>query len=466
MKRLLTLLLCLSLLILPPAPFGALAEGEAPPEAWLVKLRDSEEPFVRVEAAELGALLAADRVEWYEPDGDAALLEGGEDCWFDPDRKWDLTMIGAGESLARGQTGAGVRVGVIDSGIAPHADFGDRLLPGHNYTPDAQDPDDATDKYGHGTKVAGLIAGAGANGCSGAAPGAELVPLKCTDGKSVKISAICDAIYGGVDDYGCQVLNLSLGVTTQYQTLADAVAYAAERGVVMVSAAGNNGRQTLYYPGAYETVISVASVDSSGTCAASSCHNETVWIAAPGVEVRSTAYTGGYTLGSGTSFATPQVSAACAVLLGADATLTPAGIAECLGATAEDRGAPGWDTHYGCGILRIDLALDALLGPDPGTPCAFSDPDPDSGAARQVQNHTREPLDCLYLLAEYGPGGALASLRTTPLSLAPGETAELELPDGTRPFAQYLLESGTNSPLCEAYRMPTVEVSGNPRFTP
>ena len=301
MKRLFALLLCAALLCLPLTPSGAAAAGAPAGAAYLVRLRDSEAPFVRVDAAELAALLATGRVDWYEPDGEAELLDGDTEYWFDPELKWDLALIGADGSLARGCLGAGVRVGVIDSGVAPHPDFGDRLLPGHNYINGAQDPDDAGDSYGHGTKVAGLIAGAGPDGCSGAAPGAELVPLKCTDGKNVAISAICAAIYGGIDDFGCQVLNLSLGVKTEYQSLADAIAYAAERGVAVVSAAGNDGRSTLYYPAAYDSVIGVGSVNSAGESAASSTHNESVWLAAPGAEVRSTAYTGGYASGSGTS---------------------------------------------------------------------------------------------------------------------------------------------------------------------
>ena len=101
---------------------------------------------------------------------------------------------------------------MLDSGINPHEDFGARLLPGHNYVENAAGETDTSDVLGHGTGVAGLIAGAGAHGYIGTAPAAELIPLKITDRGSVKVSTICRAICGGIDDYGCDVLALSLGV--------------------------------------------------------------------------------------------------------------------------------------------------------------------------------------------------------------------------------------------------------------
>ncbi len=110
-------------------------------------------------------------------------------------------MIGAPTAFDRNAAGQGIRVGVIDSGVNPHPDFGSRLLPGHNYIENTKNPDDTADTFGHGTRVAGLIAGAGEHDCIGAAPMAEIVPLKCTDGQTVRVSALCRAIYGGIDDY-------------------------------------------------------------------------------------------------------------------------------------------------------------------------------------------------------------------------------------------------------------------------
>lgn len=70
----------------------------------------------------------------------------------------------------------------------------------------ASDPYDTADTYGHGTGVAGLVAAVGEKGCVGAAPAAQIVPLKVTNGNGVRISALCRAIYGGVDAYSRRVL--------------------------------------------------------------------------------------------------------------------------------------------------------------------------------------------------------------------------------------------------------------------
>lgn len=134
---------------------------------------------------------------------------------------WNLSMIGADAAFDAGYTGRGVRVGVIDSGINPHPDFADRLLEGRNFIDGTANPDSTDDEYGHGTRVAGVIAAV--------APGAEIVPLKITNGSEISVSRLCEAIYAGIDDFGCDVLNLSLGVPFDRESLREAVGYAEKR---------------------------------------------------------------------------------------------------------------------------------------------------------------------------------------------------------------------------------------------
>ncbi len=311
-------------------------------------------------------LRQAGMLEWYEEDGYAVLLD--EEPRYYEDIQWNLDMIGAEETFRQAYLGQGVRVGVLDSGINPHPDLAANLAPGHNYAEGASDPEDTADAFGHGTRVAGLISGAGDHGYIGAAPRATLVPLKVTDGKSVRISVICRAIYGGVDDYDCDVLNLSLGVTSEYQSLQEAVDYAEAHNVVVVSAVGNGGNTAVYYPARYDSVIGVGSVDASGRIYYRSNHNDSVFLTAPGAEVRSTAAAGGYMLCTGTSFAVPQVTAASAVLLGMDRELTPGEIRELLADTASDRGTEGYDEYYGYGVLNLAGCAEALAArmEDPG----------------------------------------------------------------------------------------------------
>ena len=353
-RRLLALLLVLALLFLPLTARAGAEEGE-----YIVKYRNGDTPFDVVSAGELRRLLRQDALEWYEPDGEATLT--GDISPYFGDEAWNLALVGADAAFAQGFLGQGVRIGIVDSGVNPHPALGDRLLPGRCCIPDAADETDTSDTVDHGTRVAGLIAGTGEEGYLGPAPEAELVPLKCTDGKEAKVSAVCAAIYSGIDDFGCQILNLSLGVSQEYIALREAIAYAEERGVLVVSAVGNNGDARLYYPAAYDTVIGVGAVGEDGIVYLRSNHNASLFLTAPGVNVTTTFAQGGYGTATGTSFAVPAVTAAAAVLLSARADLTPARLRELLAGSAEDRGIQGFDEYYGHGILNISGSLAALL---------------------------------------------------------------------------------------------------------
>lgn len=328
-------------------------------EAASLMKEEADQPFDVVDGKELNRLLREDALEWYEKDGDAVLMDVPSGS-YDPEEQWNLSIVNADGAFQARHLGEGIRVGLVDSGVSPHPAFGDRLLAGGNYIQDAEDPLDTADYYGHGTRVAGLIAAADESGYIGIAPGADIVPLKCTDERGVKVSAICRAVYSGIDDYGCNVLNLSLGVRNEYQSLKEAVEYAESKHVVVVSAAGNNGTAAVYYPAAYDSVIGVGSVDRNGLCYSRSNHNSSVFLTAPGVLVRSTDAGGGYTESTGCSFAVPQVSGAAAVLLGIDGGLEPERVRQILAETAQDRGTEGYDEYYGYGILDLGACVSCL----------------------------------------------------------------------------------------------------------
>ena len=444
-------LLLAAVLILSALSASVSAPAEAEGETdYLVKLKTSDAPFAVVGEGEMRRLDRAGLLEWYEPDGEALLL--GTLSPYYTDEQWNLEMIGADNAFRQNCLGQGIRVGVLDSGVNAHPGFGDRLLPGHNYIQDAPDPDDTTDSYGHGTRIAGLIAAQTEEGYLGDAPMAMIVPLKVTDGKSVKISALCSAIYGAVDDYGCRVLNLSMGVRSDYQSLREAVDYAESMGVVVVSAVGNSGSNALYYPAGYETVIGVGAVDSNSMLYYHSDHNESVYLTAPGVEVRSTAAGGGYTASTGTSFAVPQVSGAAAVLLGMDESLTPGRIRTLLAETASDAGDAGYDEYYGYGILNLGgcvaLLTEGTKGDvPPGEICSFF---PETGPAAEIRSNLSEEIDCTYLLAEYDADGVCLRVQAWRFILPAGGTAELALPDENANYGQFVCDSETLRPLTEA----------------
>ena len=410
--------------------------------AW--RMEDSSVPFEVVSEAEMNRLRTDGVLEWYEPDGEMTLLDGDASPYYTED-KWDLTLINAGPAFQMGALGEGVKVGVLDSGINPVSCLAGNLLPGHNYI-EGEDGSDTSDNYGHGTLVAALIAGHDETGYLGAAPGAEIVPLKITDGKAITVSSVCRAIYGGVDDYGCDVLNLSLGINYEFEALREAIDHAAEKGVVVVSAVGNNGTGGRMYPAQYDSVIGVGAVDQDGKAYYHSNHNDSVFLTAPGANVKTSGKLGGYTAASGTSFSVPHVTAAAAVLLGLDPLLTPEDIASTLAETAQDAGHAGWDEYYGWGILDLGASTERFGGKQDSeaqdTPCEFL-------SAYTLVNNTDETIDCTYLLAEYDAAGVCLGVRKTQLTIPAHGRMRVDPPESEY-YGQFVYETATMKPLAQA----------------
>ena len=287
---------------------------------------------------------------------------------------WHWSAMEADYAWEHGITGQGVRVGVIDSGIyADHEDFaGVKIVPGVNYCVSEGDRrrSDTSDTLGHGTFVSGLLA-AGINGCgiAGLAPEVELVPLKCFEGKNGSVANVIQAIYGGVDTFHCQVLNLSLGIAQPSPSLRGAIAHAAQEQVILTAAAGNltagshgtNG-DPLLYPAAYEECIGVGAVTSALEAASFSYRNASVWVCAPGSGLKGLSLYGGYAVGGGTSYASPLIAAAAVLARSVKPDLTIAQFQALLRDTARDLGASGYDTTYGWGLVNIGQLLAVLRG--------------------------------------------------------------------------------------------------------
>jgi serine protease AprX len=171
-------------------------------------------------------------------------------------------------------TGKGIGVAVIDSGIAPHPDFENRLTVSMNFAGTATSPDD---QFGHGTIVAGIIGGNGtASGgrYMGIAPEVTLLNLRVNDASgAAATSDVMNAILWAVNNkyaYNIRVLNLSIlsSVAESYTTSAldAAVEYAWLKGIAVVVAAGNLGpNSALYAPANDPYVITVGATDDAGT---------------------------------------------------------------------------------------------------------------------------------------------------------------------------------------------------------
>jgi serine protease AprX len=272
-----------------------------------------------------------------------------------------LQQTGATQLASSGDTGQGVTVAVMDTGIDNLPDFAGRLIGGVDLT-GANNP--YQDGYGHGTFVAGLIAGDGAssNGqYSGEAPGANLVSIKVAGANGItNLSTLILGLQWAVDHrgaYGIKVLNLSLGFqpteSTVLNPLDQAVEAVWDSGITVVAAAGNAGpfNGTILSPGDDPLVITVGALDdmASPSEAGDEMTNfssvgptspdgwvkpdlvtsgrSVVSLAAPGSTIyddNPSARIGaaGF-VGSGTSFSTAITSGAAALVLADNPGLTP-----------------------------------------------------------------------------------------------------------------------------------------------
>ncbi|MFM7182112.1 MAG: S8 family peptidase [Verrucomicrobiales bacterium] len=245
--------------------------------------------------------------------------------------------------------GTGVTVAILDSGVVKHPGITANLttlnLLGEGVVMDA----------GHGTGVASLIAGSSSQ-TPGLAPSANLLSIAVVDASGVSdtflvAQGIMEAVNGGAG-----VINVSLGSQGDSQALRDAVAYARERGVVIVASAGNNGVDSIAYPAAYEGVLAVGSVDARGEKLDFSNSGWALDVAAPGLELN-VAWPGDQVAGfTGTSASAPIISGAIAAAMSQYGISANQASALVL-ANLNEAGALGADTGYGGGILDVGRVM-------------------------------------------------------------------------------------------------------------
>ena len=276
--------------------------------------------------------------------------------------EWGVDRIDA--ELAWGtSTGYGIKVAVLDTGIDNnHADLVGNIAGGINFVPKNSarpvDPNNWDDDNGHGTHVAGIVAATDNEiGVVGVAPQASLYGVKVLDRRgsgylSYVIAGIEWAVVNEMD-----VINMSLGTTSDVPSLQDAVDAAYNAGVVVVAAAGNSGdgnseTNEVIYPAKYESVIAVAATASDDSTPYWSSEGVEVEIAAPGVDIRSTWNDGTYNTISGTSMASPHVAGTVALMLGSG--ISSADVRTILQTTSDDLGGVGFDNFYGYGLIDAE----------------------------------------------------------------------------------------------------------------
>jgi type VII secretion-associated serine protease mycosin len=293
-------------------------------------------------------------------------------------------------------TGAGVTVAVVDSGVdADHPQLRGKVLPGADFFLVGDLPGNF-DCVSHGTAAASIIAASSVPGVGfrGVAPDARILPVRITDreltdgGAATPINpgVVADGIRYAADS-GAKVINLSLSGYGDFPAIRDAVAYAQSRDALLVAAVGNRADQgaTLSFPAAYDGVLGVGSISIDGVRAQGSQVGSYVDLVAPGQDVVAASRVAGHHYWAGTSFATPFVSGAAALVRAAHPELTAPQVAERLLATADP--APGGKNsqEYGAGIVDPYRAVtEDLSDREPLAAPAVSPKPPDPDEIREA----------------------------------------------------------------------------------
>lgn len=310
------------------------------------------------------------------------------------------SVHGAITAYNAGITGQGVKIAIIDTGVNPALhEFTGRIDPA---SADVVSNRGVADSEGHGTAVAAVAAAnRDGSGVEGVAYGASIIALNTsnpndcsgTDGcthSSVDIAKAIDI----ARQNGARVINISLGGQDASTSVNQAVSRAAAAGIVVVMAAGNDGEKpeggnpegfALTAAGVAGNVIIAGSVgvpvngdpnqgidyNQISTFSNRAGSGAQYYLAATGYRVIAPDQDGKYFYWSGTSFSTPVVSGAVALLANAFPNLTGSQIIDLLFRTADDAGAAGTDPVFGRGILNITRAFSpvgTLSLPDSKTP--------------------------------------------------------------------------------------------------
>ncbi|WP_404828488.1 type VII secretion-associated serine protease mycosin [Streptomyces canus] len=367
-------------------------------------------------------IAAAERVRTTLADDDVRFQVDDTSCSFPSDiikgTPWSLQRVVL-DQLWQDTKGKNVKVAVIDTGVdtvnaqlkgGAVANGKDFLHPGGN---------GKTDKVGHGTKVAGIIAARKLDGTGfiGLAPEATIIPIRQNDDQgSGNVDTMMQAIKYAADA-GAKVINISQDTASKMDPTVDTafravIKYAQDqKDALIVAAAGNDGadgkiKET--YPAAYPGVLAVAASDRNNARAPFSQSGPFVGVAAPGIDMVSTVPVGGNCVDQGTSFAAPYVSGVAALIRAKHPEWTYKQVITQIEQTA-DRTKAGRDDFVGWGV--IDPA--AAVNDDTTAPSADG-PKPDS----------------------VGPAGDSANVQAATLVLGESEQQRTER------YALYVLAAG------------------------
>ncbi|GAB7050057.1 type VII secretion-associated serine protease mycosin [Catenuloplanes indicus] len=260
-------------------------------------------------------------------------------------------------------TGKGITVAVIDSGVQPHPDIEHAILPGISFLP-GDNSKGQQDDQGHGTAIAGLIAGKGGTGhVLGIAPNSKILPIRILDANGRGDSNTTAKAIRWAIRSRAKIVNISSGGGPNSE-VRKAVEEATKAGLIVVASSGNKPAQDIVaFPAYINGVVAVGATDKDGVIADISASGEGLLLTAPGVDLLSTSKDQRYETGTGTSGAAAIVSGVAALVWSRYPELSAAEVVHRMTATAVDKGAPGRDPEYGFGIVDPVAALTADVPP-------------------------------------------------------------------------------------------------------
>ncbi|RCX22789.1 type VII secretion-associated serine protease mycosin [Fontibacillus phaseoli] len=276
--------------------------------------------------------------------------------------QWNLPIIETNRGWKLSKGSDDVIVAVVDTGVdLKHPDLKGRLLPGYNVVSTGDEP---LDDVGHGTHVAGIISANVNNseGIAGMMWGGKILPVKALDGTG---SGTTYSVAQGIiwaTDHGAKVINMSLGNYADAQFLHEAIKYAYDRDVVLIAATGNDNTERPGYPAAYPEVLSVSATDYHLQRASFSNYGDYVDVMAPGESIASTYPDNQYAALSGTSMASPHVSALAALIRSVNPDLKNTEVMDIIRSNVIDLGDSGHDKYFGYGQIDVFSALEAARG--------------------------------------------------------------------------------------------------------
>ena len=319
----------------------------------------------QVDAASIEVLKANPRVAYVEAEKERHIQGQLDEVQAKPGSvqppqtlPWGVDRIDA-ERVWRKNEGEGVNIAIIDTGIDPdHPDLTANIEGFYSAVP--PNPYTVDDHYGHGTHVAGTIAAINNEiGVVGVGPKIDLWIIKASAGGILQLRDLLESydfvINTWFDDNpnnNIQVVSMSYGGGYS-STEAEMLQRAWDMGIILVAAAGNEGGAVIY-PAALPFVIAVTAMNKYDQITSWSNRGLEVDLAAPGSAVTSTYLRGQYATWSGTSMATPHVTASAALAIASHPRMNNAQIVQLLYDKAEDLGDPGFDIFFGHGLVNAE----------------------------------------------------------------------------------------------------------------